>query len=213
MPPAVAPTRSGRTSAAGSGARRYPFDLLESKLLAPQGRGGTVPRGELIEMVDGSRALPVVVLSAGPGWGKTTLLAQWASAVAAPVCMGIRGRDGQRSGRPADLCRGRARPRLATRSERVRRARVGRCLDRGDGRPAPGSGAREDQRGPRPSPRRSAPGRQPALPRRDRSAHTTRLEGVTDRPLDARPAGASPGSLARARARAGDRAGRSSHGR
>ena len=79
MPAAVAPTRSGRTSEAGSRARRYPFDLLESKLLPPQGRGGTVPRGELIEMVDGSRALPVVVLSAGPGWGKTTLLAQWAS--------------------------------------------------------------------------------------------------------------------------------------
>ena len=79
MPAAVAPTRSGRTSEAGSRARRYPFDLLESKLLPPQGRGGTVPRGELIEIVDGSRATPVVVLSAGPGWGKTTLLAQWAS--------------------------------------------------------------------------------------------------------------------------------------
>jgi LuxR family maltose regulon positive regulatory protein len=30
-------------------------------------------------LVEGSRAPPVVFLSAGPGWGKTTLLAQWAS--------------------------------------------------------------------------------------------------------------------------------------
>ena len=55
------------------------FELLESKLLPPQGRGGTVPREELISLVEGSRAMPVVFLSAGPGWGKTTLLAQWAS--------------------------------------------------------------------------------------------------------------------------------------
>jgi LuxR family transcriptional regulator, maltose regulon positive regulatory protein len=30
-------------------------------------------------LLEGSRAIPVVFLSAGPGWGKTTLLAQWAS--------------------------------------------------------------------------------------------------------------------------------------
>jgi LuxR family transcriptional regulator, maltose regulon positive regulatory protein len=38
-----------------------------------------VPREKLIALVEGSRAIPLVVLSAGPGWGKTTLLAQWAS--------------------------------------------------------------------------------------------------------------------------------------
>ena len=36
-------------------------------------------RGELISSLEGSRAPPLVLLSAGPGWGKTTLLAQWAS--------------------------------------------------------------------------------------------------------------------------------------
>jgi LuxR family transcriptional regulator, maltose regulon positive regulatory protein len=39
-----------------------------------------VPRGALISWVDErSASIPIVFLSAGPGWGKTTLLAQWAS--------------------------------------------------------------------------------------------------------------------------------------
>ncbi len=36
-------------------------------------------REQLISSVEGSRDAPVVILSAGPGWGKTTMLAQWAS--------------------------------------------------------------------------------------------------------------------------------------
>ncbi len=39
-----------------------------------------MPRTPLISLLEEeSDAVPVVVLSAGPGWGKTTLLAQWAS--------------------------------------------------------------------------------------------------------------------------------------
>ncbi len=53
------------------------LELLESKLLPPQSRGGPVAREQLITLAEGSREIPVVVLSAGPGWGKTTLLAQW----------------------------------------------------------------------------------------------------------------------------------------
>ena len=67
----------GRVGAAPPSAP--PFELLESKLLPPQGPSGTVSRGELISSLEGSRAPPLVLLSAGPGWGKTTLLAQWAS--------------------------------------------------------------------------------------------------------------------------------------
>jgi LuxR family transcriptional regulator, maltose regulon positive regulatory protein len=55
-----------------------PFELMESKLLPPRGRGGSVSRGALVDRLEASRALPVVVLRAAPGWGKTTLLAQWA---------------------------------------------------------------------------------------------------------------------------------------
>ena len=36
-------------------------------------------RAELIRSLEGSGAPRLVLLSAGPGWGKTTLLAQWAS--------------------------------------------------------------------------------------------------------------------------------------
>jgi LuxR family maltose regulon positive regulatory protein len=38
-----------------------------------------VPRQGLVERAEASLATPVIVVSAGPGWGKTTLLAQWAS--------------------------------------------------------------------------------------------------------------------------------------
>ena len=55
-----------------------PFELLESKLRPSQDHGATVPRTTLIDVLEGS-AVPIAVLSAGPGWGKTTLLAQWAS--------------------------------------------------------------------------------------------------------------------------------------
>ena len=36
-------------------------------------------RGEVVSLLEASRATPVVCLSAGPGWGKTTVLAQWRS--------------------------------------------------------------------------------------------------------------------------------------
>jgi LuxR family transcriptional regulator, maltose regulon positive regulatory protein len=56
-----------------------PFDLLESKLLPPQGPAGVVSRDALIERLEGAARFPVVFLSAGPGWGKTTLLGGWAA--------------------------------------------------------------------------------------------------------------------------------------
>jgi LuxR family transcriptional regulator, maltose regulon positive regulatory protein len=56
------------------------FELLESKLRSPSVRDGTVPRGALISLVEeSSGSMPIVFLCAGPGWGKTTLLGQWAS--------------------------------------------------------------------------------------------------------------------------------------
>ena len=69
--------RPGRVAAAPPSAP--PFELLESKLLPPQGPTATVSRAELISSLEGSGAPRLVLLSAGPGWGKTTLLAQWAS--------------------------------------------------------------------------------------------------------------------------------------
>jgi LuxR family transcriptional regulator, maltose regulon positive regulatory protein len=56
------------------------FELLESKLSPPRVRDETVSRAALImPLEERSGSMPIVFLSAGPGWGKTTLLAQWAS--------------------------------------------------------------------------------------------------------------------------------------
>src|ERR1700755_3173932 len=56
------------------------FELLESKLRPPRVRGGTVPREGLIGWLEErADSTPIVFLSAGPGWGKTTLLAEWAA--------------------------------------------------------------------------------------------------------------------------------------
>jgi LuxR family maltose regulon positive regulatory protein len=55
-----------------------------------------VSRGGLVGRLEGSREVPVVVLSAGPGWGKTTLLAQWAERSRRPfawVCVDERDND------------------------------------------------------------------------------------------------------------------------
>ena len=60
------------------------FELLESKLLPPQGSAGAVSREALIDVIERATAVPVVFLSAGPGWGKTTLLAEWAARSSRP---------------------------------------------------------------------------------------------------------------------------------
>jgi LuxR family maltose regulon positive regulatory protein len=75
-PVAVRPSRHP----APSSGRGPAFELLESKLGAPRVRDGTVSRAALIGVLEErSGSMPIVFLSAGPGWGKTTLLAQWAS--------------------------------------------------------------------------------------------------------------------------------------
>ncbi len=77
MPTDVGSSRIGR--AAGSPKSAPAFDLVESKLRPPQERNGIVSRAKLIDLVESAHETPIVVVSAGPGWGKTTLLAQWAS--------------------------------------------------------------------------------------------------------------------------------------
>jgi len=54
------------------------FDLVMSKLLRPRVRPGTVPRSSLIERLERQNLRPVVSVVAPAGYGKTTLLAQWA---------------------------------------------------------------------------------------------------------------------------------------
>jgi LuxR family maltose regulon positive regulatory protein len=53
------------------------FPLLESKLRPPTHRGETVPRAALVERLLHARRVPVVVIEASAGYGKTTLATQW----------------------------------------------------------------------------------------------------------------------------------------
>ncbi len=54
------------------------FDLVASKLWRPVIRPGTVPRSSLIERLARGDSRPVVSVVAPAGYGKTTLLSQWA---------------------------------------------------------------------------------------------------------------------------------------
>ena len=76
-PPPAGKLDHGRTAFARRQSVR--IDLMASKLRRPAIRPGTVPRWSLIERLarDGSR--PIVSVVAPPGFGKTTLLSQWAS--------------------------------------------------------------------------------------------------------------------------------------
>ena len=55
-----------------------PFDLLATKLRPPQAQRGMVRRSSLIEKLTREDSRPVVSVAAPAGYGKTTLLSQWA---------------------------------------------------------------------------------------------------------------------------------------
>src|SRR4051812_27245613 len=55
------------------------FELLESKLRPPRTSGRGVHRTTLVERLNRSVGTPIVMLCAGPGYGKTTALSQWAA--------------------------------------------------------------------------------------------------------------------------------------
>jgi LuxR family transcriptional regulator, maltose regulon positive regulatory protein len=55
-----------------------PFDLTVSKLLRPLVRPGTIGRASLLDRLAGGEPRRIVSVVAPPGYGKTTLLAQWA---------------------------------------------------------------------------------------------------------------------------------------
>src|SRR3954471_12921731 len=75
---------TGRTLKAGEAPYRPAFPVIESKLTAPRLLLGMVKRERLLRQLLDS-APGVVSLVAPPGYGKTTLLAQWAAAQRGPV--------------------------------------------------------------------------------------------------------------------------------
>ena len=56
-----------------------PFDVAESKLRPPVARPGIVARADLVKRLIAVATSPVISVVAPPGYGKTTLLAQWAA--------------------------------------------------------------------------------------------------------------------------------------
>jgi LuxR family maltose regulon positive regulatory protein len=66
--------RDGRSQRAGGSA----FDLVATKLRRPLIRPGTVRRASLIDRLARGDSRPIVSVVAPPGYGKTTLLSQWA---------------------------------------------------------------------------------------------------------------------------------------
>src|SRR4051812_2034067 len=58
---------------------RLAFELLESKLRPPRTGAVSVARTRIVARLNDSAATPVVVVCAGPGYGKTTVLARWAA--------------------------------------------------------------------------------------------------------------------------------------
>jgi LuxR family maltose regulon positive regulatory protein len=55
------------------------FDVIESKLRIPEMSATTVPRTALVNRLRAAGAFPMVLVVAPAGYGKTTLLAQWAA--------------------------------------------------------------------------------------------------------------------------------------
>ncbi len=56
------------------------YDLVAAKLLRPLARPGTIRRSSLIERLAKDKSHPIMSVVAPAGYGKTTLLSQWAEA-------------------------------------------------------------------------------------------------------------------------------------
>jgi LuxR family transcriptional regulator, maltose regulon positive regulatory protein len=76
---AVAPRPAEKTGGATKAAANLPFDVVESKLHVPVLRPGVVSRTALVNRLRVTTGCPVVAVTAPAGYGKTTLLAQWAA--------------------------------------------------------------------------------------------------------------------------------------
>jgi LuxR family maltose regulon positive regulatory protein len=64
--------------------RALPFDIVESRVQLPQPASGSVSRTALVNRLRAAGAFPLVLVVAPAGYGKTTLLSQWAHRDARP---------------------------------------------------------------------------------------------------------------------------------
>jgi LuxR family transcriptional regulator, maltose regulon positive regulatory protein len=63
---------------AGTRRESLPFDVVESKVRVPDRGPAAVPRTALVNRLRAAGAFPIVLVVAPAGYGKTTLLSQWA---------------------------------------------------------------------------------------------------------------------------------------
>jgi LuxR family maltose regulon positive regulatory protein len=81
-PAADAPTRTRRSRRSRSGLagvkRNTPFEIIQSKLAIPSLRAGVVRRTALVNRLRAAHDARIFTITAPAGYGKTTLLAQWA---------------------------------------------------------------------------------------------------------------------------------------
>ena len=64
--------------------------IITSKLCAPRARGNLVPRPRLTQKIEasskiGASSAKLILISAPPGFGKTTLLSEWGAQARGPV--------------------------------------------------------------------------------------------------------------------------------
>ena len=182
------------------------FAVFESKLRAPALRPGLVSRAGLVNRLRAARSVRLATLVAPAGYGKTTLLAQWAARDERPfVWLSVDARDND----PLLLVRHlatRVRPGRAARPGRARRARRAGAVGVGGRGAAPGRRGhlaasavrrRARRRG------RDPPGRLRRPRRRARGARARRLDARRRGPVGADAADRAAPRLGRAaRARA-----------
>ena len=77
-------SEGAKTVLVGTDAGVLPFDVVESKVHAPALRPETVWRTPLVNRLRAAGAFPLVLVVAPAGYGKTTLLSQWAERDARP---------------------------------------------------------------------------------------------------------------------------------
>ena len=81
-------------AAPASGRQVGAFELLRSKLAVPTLRSGLVGRSALVSRLRAPSSARIVSVTAPAGYGKTTLLAQWAAEDARPFAwVSLDGRD------------------------------------------------------------------------------------------------------------------------
>src|SRR5262249_12693587 len=75
--PADTPASRGTSASSAAARPRSAAPLLTTKLYLPRPRGALVPRPRLLARLNAGLGLPLTLVAAPAGFGKTTLLADW----------------------------------------------------------------------------------------------------------------------------------------